>query len=79
MKKILQINPVVRLNTSTGRIMKEIGELAMSAGWESYIAYGRYANPSQSNLIKVGGTFNPYIHGVCTDCRTSEACDQPCQ
>ena len=30
-RKLLQINPVVRLNTSTGRIMKEIGELAMSA------------------------------------------------
>ena len=37
-KKLLQINPVVRLNTSTGRIMKEIGELAIVSGWESYVA-----------------------------------------
>ena len=28
MKKLLQINPVIRINTSTGRIMQEIGELA---------------------------------------------------
>ena len=39
MKKLLQINPVMRTNTSTGRIMKEIGELAMANGWESYVAY----------------------------------------
>ena len=32
MKKLLQINPVMRTNTSTGRIMKEIGELAMANG-----------------------------------------------
>ena len=39
MKRLLQINPVLRVNTSTGRIMQEIGELAMQHGWESYIAY----------------------------------------
>ena len=39
MKKLIQINPVMRTNTSTGRIMKEIGELAMANGWESYVAY----------------------------------------
>ena len=38
MKKLLQINPVVRENTSTGKIMRELGELAQAAGWESYIA-----------------------------------------
>ena len=37
--KLLQINPVLRTSTSTGRIVREIGEAAMSAGWESYIAY----------------------------------------
>ena len=41
MKKLLQINPVVRISTSTGRIMQEIGELVMANGWESYIAYSR--------------------------------------
>ena len=39
MRKLLQINPVLRTNTSTGRIMQEIGELAMQNGWESHIAY----------------------------------------
>ncbi len=37
MKRLLQINPVVRVSTSTGRIMQEIGELAMQNGWESYV------------------------------------------
>ena len=40
-KKLLQINPVLRTSTSTGRIMKEIGELAMANGWESYVAYSK--------------------------------------
>lgn len=34
MKKLLQINPVLRVSTSTGRIMQEIGELALQNGWE---------------------------------------------
>ena len=41
MKTLLQINPVLRVSTSTGRIMQEIGELAMQNGWQSYIAYSR--------------------------------------
>ena len=40
-KKLLQINPVMRINTSTGRIMQEIGDIAMRNGWESYIAYSK--------------------------------------
>ena len=32
MKKLLQINPVLRVSTSTGRIMQEIGELALRVG-----------------------------------------------
>ena len=35
MKRLLQINPVLRTSTSTGRILQEIGELAMQNGWES--------------------------------------------
>ncbi len=34
----------------------------MKKGWDSYIAYGRIANSSQSKLIKVGGKMNTYIH-----------------
>lgn len=63
MRKLLQINVAANWG-SHGRIAEGIGEVALSEGWESYIAYGRYANPSRSNLIKVGGTFNPYIHGA---------------
>ena len=41
MKKLLQINPVVRENTSTGKIMRALGELAVASGWESWIVYSR--------------------------------------
>ena len=35
---------------------------AISQGWNSYIAYGRYANPSQSQLIRIGLSFDTYYH-----------------
>lgn len=57
MKKLLQINPVIRESTSTGKIMREIGEMAISAGWESYIAYSGARDglpPHSSKLIPVG-------------------------
>ncbi|MBR2628293.1 MAG: glycosyltransferase, partial [Alistipes sp.] len=69
MKKLLQINPVVRISTSTGRIMQEIGELAMQNGWESYIAYGFGRDghkPCTSQLIPVGNTWDVRWHGVMT-------------
>ena len=34
----------------------------MAHGWESYIAYGRWSNPSQSHLIKIGGRWDKYLH-----------------
>ena len=67
--KLLQINPVVRLNTSTGRIMKEIGEIAIAAGWESYIAYSgaRDGVPQHSSqLIPVGNKLDLALHAVAT-------------
>lgn len=67
MKTLLQINPVLRGSTSTGRIMQEIGELAMRNGWESYIAYGRGRDgllPSQSRTIPVGGDWSTLWHGI---------------
>ncbi len=67
--KLLQINPVVRLNTSTGRIMKEIGEIAVASGWESYIAYSgaRDGVPSHSSqLIPVGNKPDLALHAVAT-------------
>lgn len=69
MKKLLQINPVIRINTSTGRIMQEIGELAMSKGWESYIAYsyGRDGlKPCASKLVPVGNKADVVWHGLVT-------------
>lgn len=69
MKKLLQINPVIRANTSTGRIMQEIGELAMANGWESYIAYsyGRDGiKPCSSKLLPVGNRLDVAWHGLVT-------------
>lgn len=68
-KKLLQINPVVRLNTSTGRIMREIGELAMASGWDSYVAYSgaRDGIPQHSSqLVPVGDKLDLAIHAVAT-------------
>ena len=67
--KLLQINPVVRLNTSTGRIMKEIGEMAIAAGWESYIAYSRARDgvpQHTSQLVPVGDRLDLAVHAVAT-------------
>lgn len=68
-KRLLQINPVLRVNTSTGRIMQEIGELAIQHGWESYIAYsyGRDGIRScLSQLVPVGGKADVALHGLAT-------------
>lgn len=62
MKKILQINVAANIGGSTGRIAEGIGQVAIKAGWKSYIAYGRYANPSQSELIKIGNKWDVYNH-----------------
>ena len=67
--KLLQINPVVRLNTSTGRIMKEIGELAIASGWDSYVAYSgaRDGMPQHSSkLVPVGDKLDLAIHLAAT-------------
>lgn len=69
MKKLLQINPVLRVSTSTGRIMQEIGELAMRNGWESYIAYSRGRDGIKSctsKLVPVGNKWSVAWHGVKT-------------
>ena len=70
MGRLLQINPVLRTNTSTGRIVREIGELAKEAGWESYVAYsrGRDGLNLPCNLIKVpvGSRLSVAWHGVLT-------------
>lgn len=69
MPKLLQINPVLRRNTSTGKIMQEIGELAMSRGWESWIAYSRGRDGfkpelCKSKLLPVGSRLSVALHGL---------------
>jgi len=61
MPKLLQINITANWG-STGKIAESIGIAAMKQGWESYIAYGRWSNPSQSHLIEVGSKFDMYAH-----------------
>lgn len=65
MRTLLQINVVVNWG-STGHIAEDIGQMVLSKGWKSYIAYGRNERPSQSELIKVGTTRDMLWHGVQT-------------
>lgn len=62
-KKLLQINVTANLG-STGKITEQINRIAQRLGWETFIAYGRNCNPSQSCLILVGNTFQVYEHYV---------------
>lgn len=61
MPRLLQINSTANWG-STGKIAEQIGELVMSHGWDSYIAYGRYANNSQSQLIRIGSKVGQAWH-----------------
>lgn len=61
MPKLLQINITANWG-STGKIAESIGIAAMNSGWDSYVAYGRWCNPSHSHLIKVGGRWGKYFH-----------------
>ena len=70
MGKLLQINPVIRDSTSTGRIMKEIGELASTNGWESHIAYSRARDGVKevkgSSVVPVGNKVDLLLHFLAT-------------
>ena len=69
MKKLLHINPVLRTSTSTGRIIQEIGTVAMASGWDNYIAYSKGRDgvmPSASKLIPVGSKLSVALHGLMT-------------
>ena len=61
MPKLLQINVTANWG-STGKIAEQIGRTVIKHGWKSYIAYGRWSNLSLSNLIKVGGKWDMYMH-----------------
>lgn len=62
-RKLLQINITANWG-SHGKIAEGIGELALENGWESYIAYGRRARPSQSQLYHIGNMFDELLHGA---------------
>lgn len=67
--KIVQINPVLRTNTSTGRIMQEIGSLAESEGWHNWCAYGRGRDgirPCSTDILPVGNMLSTALHGILT-------------
>lgn len=61
MPKLLQINTVVNRG-STGRICEEIGLMAQSKGWDSYIAYGKRKPTSKNHLIRIQGKWGFYWH-----------------
>lgn len=61
MPKLLQINVTANWG-STGKIAEQIGLCAQAHGWESYIAYGRYSNPSSNQLLKIGDQLDVYLH-----------------
>ena len=60
--KLLQINSVLSNFGSTGKIVNQIGDVAIRNGWESHIAYGRWGCQSQSSLLKLENTWDVYLH-----------------
>lgn len=65
MPTLFQINSFCNTG-STGRIAEELGNIAMSEGWESYIAFGRDANPSKSHIYRIETENGIRWHGVQT-------------
>jgi len=65
MVKILQINSTCN-SGSTGRIAEDIGRIALEAGFESYISYGRNCSNSVSNTIRIGNHLGVYEHVIFT-------------
>ena len=63
MPKLVQFNSVANWG-STGRLAEDIGDVAMAAGWESFIVFGRESNPSNSHLIQVGGRMSVMSHVI---------------
>lgn len=47
---------------SVGKIAEDINTVAIRNGWKTYTAWGRFAKPSVSQQIRVGSTFNTYMH-----------------
>jgi glycosyltransferase involved in cell wall biosynthesis len=63
--KVVQVNTTANTG-STGRIAEGIGLQLLECGHQSHIAYGRSSNPSASQLQKIGGRLDTYLHLVRT-------------
>lgn len=61
MPTLFQVNVSANF-ASTGRLAEDLGDVALNAGWKSYIAYGRACRPSNSELIRVGNKLDFYTH-----------------
>lgn len=61
---VFQINEC--LNGSTGKIARQIGDLAISEGYDSYIAYSAWEKefPCNSKLIRIGNKYDRYFHAI---------------
>ena len=63
--KLFQIASEANIG-SIGIIAEHIGQIVLSRGGESYIAYGRSHRESKSKLIKIGSFPGVIIHGLMT-------------
>ena len=63
MRKLLQINITANWG-SHGKIAEGIGMAAIKQGWQSFIAYGRWANPRASNLFHIGSRWDEMHHAI---------------
>ena len=59
--KVLQINSVCGIG-STGRIATDIHQILVEQGHESVIAYGRGEAKNCDSTIRIGNSFDNYIH-----------------
>ena len=58
---LLQINTVANIG-STGNVAEQLGKIAIEKGWKSFIAYGRQASKSSSELIHIGCKVSVLLH-----------------
>lgn len=66
MPKVLFINPAKNFG-STGKIVEQIGLLANSKGWESYLVHAaRYDHPSKLKCVKTGSVWSEKWHALMT-------------
>lgn len=63
MPTVIQINVCANYR-STGKIAEEIGQLAISRGWRSVIAYGDSVRTSKNELVHVGSKFELFEHAI---------------